>query len=180
MIVDRNPDGPRFAGRLQILQGAPPFVAADPLRIPDMQLLQIDLLQLQVPQARVGALHHVVVRKDLADPDSRTRRPDLILRRHFGRHVHAMWRILHHAAHQLLAVAISVSERGVDEIQSQLKGAPQRGDRFVVGSSQPHRPADAPGPVPDLTDLDACLPKLAITHSTSVIDRCPAAAHGPA
>ena len=54
MIVDRDAYGLCFAGLLDVLERALPFVAIDPFRIPHVQLLQVDGIEPEVLQAALG------------------------------------------------------------------------------------------------------------------------------
>jgi hypothetical protein len=165
MVVDRDSDGADFAAALQILERAAPLVAGNPFRVPDMQLLQIDGLHLQVAQALFGASNDVVVGKDLPDRDARARGPELVLRRRLGRDENLAGRFAHHPAHQFLAVAVAIGQRRVDEVQAQFDSPPQRGHGLVVVASQPLFAADAPGAVADFTNLKSCPSEFAISHS---------------
>ena len=53
-----------------------------------------------------------------------------------------------------------VDERGVDEVDAELDRAAQGAERLVVVGADPHRPADPPGPVAELRDLEAVLPSV--------------------
>ena len=87
VLGQRNADGLDFARALQILEGAAPVVALDPLVVPDVELQQVDGVQFQVAQALLGARHDVIVRKHVADRRARLRRPDAVLRRDLRRDV---------------------------------------------------------------------------------------------
>ena len=118
VIVDRHPHSPHFSAFLQVFESAAPLIAAGPIRIPDMQLLQVDRLQLQISQARFRAADDVLVRKYLFDADARTGGPQLILRRNFRGHVKFVIGLTDDLPYQLFAMAFPIRERCIDEIQT--------------------------------------------------------------
>jgi len=50
-------------------------------------------------------------------------------------------------------MAVAVSQGRIDEIHTQLDGAPQRRERLVVGPAKPLYAADAPGAIADFGNL---------------------------
>src|ERR1019366_2601697 len=97
------------------------------------------------------------------------RRPDAILRRHLGGDVDPAASRADRIAHQLLAVAIAVGQRGIDQVDAKFPGAARGERRFVVGAAEPLRAADAPSAVSDIADLEVGPAKFAILHSLSLI-----------
>ena len=57
---------------------------------------------------------------------------------------------------ELLTVPVAVSERRIDEIQSEFQRAVKRRERLGIGSSLPLFAADAPSAISDLADFEAC------------------------
>ena len=156
MIVDGHAHCAHLAAGLQILKGAAPLVAREPFGVPDVQLLQVDGVQLQVAQALFGAADDVVVREHAFNADARLRWPHQILGRHFRGDVDALLGLVNDLANQLLAVPVAISQRRVDEVDPQLDGPVQCAYRLVVGATPPLGAANAPGSVAYLAHLKAC------------------------
>ena len=92
------------------------------------------------------------------------RGPDAILGRHLGGDVDLLRGFAHDLPDQLLAVAVAIGERGIDQVDAQFDGAAQRGQRFVVRAAEPLLAADAPGAVADVADFEAGPAEFAILH----------------
>src|SRR5580698_2759774 len=140
-----------------------------PVGIPDMELLQIDAVHLQVPQAVLRTANYVFVREDLFYTDARLGRPLLVQRRDLGGDVDSLFRLARNAAHQLFAVAVAIGQRRVDEVDSQIDSAVQGAEGFIVVSTLPQRSSDAPSAIAYVTDGKASLSKRAIFHPAPMI-----------
>jgi hypothetical protein len=108
IVVDRDTHAANLARALQLFQGPAPLVASDPLRIPDVQLLQIDGLEAQVLETLLGREQDVLIGEDLLDADTRLRGPQVVLRRDLGGDVDAAAGIANYLPHQLLAVPLTI------------------------------------------------------------------------
>ena len=153
MIVDGDADGADFAGFLQILEGAAPFVAVEPFGIPDVQLLEVDGFEAEIAEAGFGAADDVVVGENFSDADARLGGPEHVLRRDFGGDVDFAGGVADDLTDQAFAMAVAIGERGVDEIQAEFEGAADGAEGFVVGAALPLIAADAPGTIADFAHL---------------------------
>src|SRR5207245_1405373 len=167
VVVHRDPQEARLAGALQAEQRLrPPGVLVQVLVLPDVELQQVDVITLQVLQALLAGAHDVPRRERLRDRHPTTGGPDEVLGRDLGRDVDRLPPLAQQAADQLLAAAMAVAERGVDEVDAEVDGAVQRPQALVVLRADPQRPADAPGAVADLGDLQARATQRARAHAT--------------
>src|SRR5579884_484674 len=129
-----------------------------------MQLLHVDGVQLEIPQAGVGALHDVVIREHLVDAHPALRRPALVFRRNFGGDINPLAGFAYDPAHQLLAVPLAIRQSSIDEIQPKLDGAADGPQRLVIRAALPLATANTPGAITDLTDFEACPAQRAVFH----------------
>lgn len=164
VIVNGDADCASFAATLDLFQAAAPLVAGQPLRIPDVKLLQVDGFDVEVAKAGLGAGDDVVGREDLFDTDARLCGPGEILGRDFGRNVDSLGRFLHDLADEPFTVSLTVGQGGINEVQAQFHGSPESLHRFVIGAAKPLIAADSPGSVADLTYREAGLTQLTIVH----------------
>jgi len=56
---------------------------------------------------------------------------------------------------QLFAMAIAISQRGIDQIDAQIHCTAQSANRFVIGAAHPLFPANSPSAMSYLADLYA-------------------------
>jgi hypothetical protein len=91
--IDADAEAEDEAAPLQVLGRAPPAVVLHPRVAPDVELLQVDALDAEVPGARFGHRDDVVVREDIAGRRRREARPVAVLRRHLGRDVEPLPRV---------------------------------------------------------------------------------------
>ncbi len=84
MVVDGDSKVADLAGSLQVFNGATPVIALQPLRVPYMELLQVNALHAKVAEALFRAGHRVFVREYIVDHMSGTGGPHLILGRNLG------------------------------------------------------------------------------------------------
>src|SRR5579875_3832089 len=63
VLRNRDAEKTNLARSAQVFDGALPFFGVRPRICPDMKLLQVDLLSVQVPKALVSAIDDVVVGK---------------------------------------------------------------------------------------------------------------------
>jgi hypothetical protein len=141
----------------------------NPLGIPDVQLLDVNVVKTEVPQALLGALQDVAVRKHLPDTDAGPGRPTAVLGGHLGGHIDGLRRLAHHLAHQSLTVTVAVNQSRVYEIQTQFQRPAQRRQRLAVIAPEPLSTADSPGTVTNLADLQPCSSQSSVAHSPVTI-----------
>jgi len=169
MIVDRHAHRAHFPRGLQFLKRPAPFVAMKPFRIPHVQLLEVEGVDFQIAQAVFRATQDVLIRKHTFDTDTRLGGPQAILGRYLGSKMNSMVALPNHFPHQLLAMAIAISQSGVDKVDAQLHGLVQRAHRFVIGAAQPLVPTNPPSAISKLTDLYAGSPKNSLFHPEPMI-----------
>ena len=102
-----------------------------------MELLEIDGVHFQMLKTGFSGPQNIFIREHFFDTDARFRRPLLVQRRDLGGDVDSFFRFARHAADQLLAVAIAICQRGVDEVDSEIDSAVQGADRLIVGPTLP-------------------------------------------
>jgi hypothetical protein len=166
VVVDRHAEEADLALLLERLDGLEPVALPEPVVVPDVELLDVDRLEAEVAQARLGPGADVVARERRVGVRAGRGGPAPVLRRDLRRHVDGLGPVPDRAAHELLRVAVAVGERRVDEGQSEVDRAVQRAQRRVVVGADPHALADAPGAVADLGHLDAGVAKLAVVHGS--------------
>src|ERR1017187_10441264 len=120
-------------------------------------------------QALLRAGDEVVVREDAGDGRAGFRRPDAILRRHLGGDVDFAPGGARRIAHQLLAMAIAVRQRDIDQADREIDGAAQGEQRFIVRAAEPLFAADAPGAVADVADSEVSPSPRVILHTLSLV-----------
>src|SRR5215469_7822575 len=108
----------------------------------------------------------MICRECLPDRYPLLSRPLVVLRRNLTGHINAFGTRSNHLSHQFLAVAISVRQGGVDEVQPKIDRLIQRFDRLIVLSANPHPLSDPPGAVPDFRNLQSCPAKCPVVHRT--------------
>ena len=153
MIVDGDTDSADFPGCFQIFKGAAPFVAIEPIGIPDVQLLEVDGFEAEVAEAGFGGADDVVVGEDVGDADARLGGPEHVFGRDFGGDVNFAGCVADDLADEAFAMAVAIGERGVDEIQAEFEGAADGAEGFLVGAALPLIAADAPGTIADFAHL---------------------------
>src|SRR5581483_8244305 len=147
VVVHGDAEETDLAVGLQPLGALEPAAPADPLVRPDVELLHVDRLDAEVAEAALRALDDPVGGKRLLRIRSRQSGPAGVLRRDLRRDRDLLRRVAHGSADELLAVAVSVAERRVDERDALVERPPQRAKRLVVFGADPHVLADAPGAV---------------------------------
>src|SRR5207247_11193111 len=125
----------------------------------------VDGIQPKVGMVSFGRSDDVVLRKYFGDVRARPSRPDAVLWRHFGGNVNLAAGLANHLSNELFAMPIAISQRGIDEVQTQLDGSPERGDRILVASAQPLFAADTPGAIADTADGEVGAPEFAKLRS---------------
>ena len=143
----------------------------DPLVGPDVELLDVDRLETEVPQAALGTGDDPVGREDLLWAQAAPGRPFHVLRRDLAGDVDRLCRLAHGGADELLAVAVAVRVGGVEEVDAVLDRTPESPHGFVVVGSDPPRPADSPGPEAELGDLEARLAQRPVAHRRLLAQR---------
>ena len=164
MVIEGHSEGPNLSLPLQIFEGAAPFVATGPLRVPDVKLEQVDDLETQIFQAVFRRANDVVAGKSFFDADSGGRGPPAVLRWNFGGDINLARRFTGHATDQFLTVSVAVDERGVDEIHAQFDGAMERGEGLLIGRANPHGAADTPGAIADFAHFEIGLAQPPVFH----------------
>src|SRR5262245_49055635 len=107
MIVDRDSCKSDLARAFQVFKCFLPFVAREPAGIPDMELLQVDRIDVEVAKALFRRFHDVVVGEHIFDPAAWRRRPDSILRRHLRRYQDPSGSCFYDTANELFAMTIT-------------------------------------------------------------------------
>ncbi len=153
MVVDGDADGADFPGSFQIFKGAAPFVAVEPIGIPDMQLLEVDGFEAQVAEAGFGAADDIVVGENFGDADARLGGPEHVPRRDLGGDVDFAGGVADDLSDQAFAMSVAIGESGVYEIQAEFEGAADGAEGLFVGAALPLIAADAPGAIADFTHL---------------------------
>ncbi len=74
-----------------------------------------------------------------------------------------------HFSHQLFAMAIAISQGGVDKVDTQLHGPAQSAHRFVIGAAQPLVPTNPPSAISKLADLYAGSSQNSLFHPEPMI-----------
>src|SRR6266850_448821 len=164
MIVKRHTNCAHLPCRLQFLERPAPFIALEPFRIPHVQLLEIERVHFQIAQAVFRATQNVLIRKYAFDSDARLRGPHAILWRYLGGKMDSVPAFPNRFSDQLLAMAIAISQRGIDKIDAQLDGPAQSANRFVIGAAHPLFPANSPSAISNLTDLYAGSSQNSVFH----------------
>ena len=78
--------------------------------------------------------------------------------------------LAHYLADKLLAVAIAIRQRRIDEVQPSSMASRRACERLAVIASLPQFSADAPCPVTDLAHLKSGSAQFAIAHDTTIIE----------
>src|SRR5215207_5498464 len=165
VVVYRDAEEADLALPLQVLYRLQPVPLADPLVGPDVELLHVYCLETEVPQARLRALPYVVRRKGLARVQPAGRRPHPVLRRYLRRDVDGLVSLFSDPANEPFAVALSVGEGGVYEVEAEVYGPVQRPERLFVLGAEPLALSDAPRPVADLRDLQSRPAEPPVVHA---------------
>ena len=161
VVVQRHAQGADLPGQLEIMQRVDPLGLGEPGWGPDVELLKIEEVAVEVLQALLGAGDDPVPGKDLADRRVVPGGPLAVLRRDLGRdrdgaaNAHFADRF----GDQALAVAVAVRERRVEERDPELECFLQGRLRLGVVRFSPQTPADAPRAEPDLRDRKAGSPE---------------------
>ena len=149
---------------LQIVDRALPAVVVRPRVGPDVELLQVDGRQAEILEADLGGLPDVIGGEDVVERVLGQRRPPQVLRRDLGRDASGLVAMAReHLAEQLLALAVAVRERGVEERAAERDRSLERRERLVVIRSRPA--AHAPEAVADFGDGPAESAELALSAS---------------
>ena len=128
-----------------------------------MKLQQVETFKPRIHQALVRVLFDVIGRETLIERGIRATGPLQVLGRNFGCRVKLFVRISSHdLSQQVLAAAITVNERSVKEIASQIHCALQRAQRLLIVRAAPT--AHAPHPIANLAYLPTCSSKPPISH----------------
>jgi hypothetical protein len=150
VVVDGDPEEADLALVAQGVEGLQPVALVGPPVVPHVQLEEVDRVRPEVAQGPLRAAADVVAGKGVLDGCARLGRPDEVLRRHLRGHVDRLRAVADDLADELLAVALAVGQRRVDEVQPELDRAPQGAQGLVVLRADPLRLADPPGAVADL------------------------------
>ncbi len=165
VIVDRDAEVFYFAGFFEVFDGAAPVVLEEPNWVPDVELLEVDLLYAEVAEAGFGGFDGVVVGEDFFDSDAGSGGPDAVLGWDLGGEPDLVAGFAGHLADQGFAVAFVVGKGGVDEVEAEVDGAIEGCEAAEIVASEPLFATNAPGSVADLTDFDSGLSELAVFHN---------------
>ena len=122
MIVYGDAEEADLALVLQVLDRFEPVTLANPLVLPDVELLDGYRLEPQVRQARLGTLPNLRVGEDLIRAQARGGRPDPVHRRYLRGDVDGLVPLFHHPAYEPLGVPIPVGERRVYKVEAEVYG----------------------------------------------------------
>ena len=122
----------------EFLRRALPALVFGPRIAPHVKLLQIQARGAKIRKAFLGHLDDVISGEDIGNRRVRAARPFQVLRRHLGRDIQPPVAVaLQRGAQQLLAVAGSVRERGIEEGAPELDRAIERPARLAVVRAAP-------------------------------------------
>lgn len=114
-----------FAARAEIFDSSTPFVGIGPGVGPDVELLEVDLLDAEIAQTLVGGFDDVVIGENGLNWSFRGGGPDAVLRWNFGGHIGLPECLFDSLADKLFTVSIAICQRGVDEVYSKFKSTIQ-------------------------------------------------------
>ena len=168
VVVDGDTYEADFTGSLQVFEGAAPFIAFQPFRVPDVELLEVDAIQAEVAEAGFGGLDDVLVGEDFVDGCSQAGGPNAVHRWNFGGHVEGPGGFADHLANELLALAVTVSECRVDQVDAVGDGKTEGGQRGIVVGTNPLFATDPPSTVAKDGNIEAGTAQFARLHSPSL------------
>ena len=147
----------------QVVECALPAVVGRPSVAPGVQLLQVDRVDAEVLEARLGVRADVVRREDVVEGAVVELDPALVLRRDFRRGVQPAVAVrADRLGEQPLAVSGAVRPGRIEEVASEGDGFGQRLQRlFVVGAGPAAQPPHA---VADFREFPTRSRILAIAH----------------
>ncbi len=130
-----------------------------------MELLKIDLLDSEIPQALLRCIRRCNRTETLRDRRIAARPARCDSSAEFWSRRKYLWKaVADRLPNQLLAVPVAISERRVDEIHAQFERPLQRSHRFVVSAALPLIAADAPSAISDLADFRFRRAQFSIMH----------------
>src|SRR5512134_3048638 len=120
MVVNGDSEVTDLAIFLQFCDGILPFCLVAPLVAPDMELLDVDRLQCEVPEGAFSRSDDVVVWERIPERGSRAGGPPLVFRGDLACHRYPLLPLLHEPPYQHLAVSVAVDQGRVDEVQAEV------------------------------------------------------------
>ncbi len=169
VVIDGHSGEADLAVALQIFKRPFPFIAVNPARVPDVQLLKVDRVDAQIPETLLGRANDIVIGEHVGNVRSRRCRPDSILGRYLCRDVHATRSILDDLTDEHFAMPVAIGEGRVDKVQAKFERASESEDGFIIRATFPLFAADAPGAVADLANFETSPAEFSVSHETIVL-----------
>src|SRR5215211_6022330 len=161
----------------QVLDRLEPVPLADPVILPDVELLHVDGVQPQVGEALLRTLLYVISGERLLWGYAIGSGPHPVLRRDLGRDVDGLVPLLDYLPHEPLAVSLAVGQGRVYEIETEVHGPVQGLQRFLILRAEPGVAGDAPGPVAYLRYFQARPAERSVVHAASIYTACRMVSH---
>ena len=167
--VHADADGADEALAFQIVDRPLPTLIVPPRVFPYVELLHVETVHAQVPQALFGHAANVIGRKNVLKRNASPRGPLAIFRRDLGGDVEPLVGMpMQKASPQPFAVSVAVGQSRIEEVAAQLDGQFERG----ATGHRPSRPStDTPHAAADLANRPAHSSQSAIVHDLHLRSR---------
>src|SRR5580700_3827511 len=163
MVLHGDSHQSHLARGLHLAHRLLPLGIERPIVVPGVELVDVDAFTAEVLQSQVQAREHILLGEGLLERISGFDVPHEVFGRHLAGDNHLRG-FSEGAGDELLAVAVAISQRGVEEVDTRITRSGKRAQGFFVVGANPHGFANAPGAVADVADLDSRLTEAAVLH----------------